>query len=123
MGGGGPVADAAPAPATERPRREVFGPLVMLDPFVVNLNEPGSPRYLKIQLQVELLDGAAVKTFEKSKTLVRDDLLSYLSGLTMAETLGAENKNHIRGELESRVGELVGEGRVRRIVFADFVVQ
>ncbi len=114
---------AAAAPAPGPPRREVVGPLVTIDPFVVNLDEPGNPRYLKIQLQVEMLDGAATRLFEKNKTLIRDELLGYLSGLKLESTLGADNKQKIRAELERRVGDLVGDGRVRRIVFVEFVVQ
>jgi flagellar FliL protein len=116
---------AAPAPHQEPgpPRREVVGPMVALDPFVVNLDEPGSPRYLKVQLQMEMVNGGAVKVFEKNKTLVRDELLGYLSGLKVASTLGAENKSRIRDELEGKVAELIGEDRVRRIVFVEFVVQ
>ena len=112
-------AAAEPAP----PKKEVTGPLVSLDPFVVNLDEPGSPRYLKVQLQVEMANGGAVKVFEKNKTLIRDELLGYLSGLKVASTLGAENKNQIRTALEGKVAELIGEERVRRIVFGEFVVQ
>ena len=99
------------------------GPLITLDPFVVNLNEPGSSRYLKVQLQVEVANGAAAKSFEKSKQLIRDDLLSYLSGLKVADTLGAESKDKIRDELQAAVGEVIGEDRVHRVVFIEFVVQ
>jgi flagellar FliL protein len=114
---------AAVAPEPGPPAREVVGPMAVLEPFLVNLDEPGIPRYLKLQIQVELLDGASVKVFEKNKTLVRDEVLGYLSGLKVTSTLGADNKNQIRSELERRVTELIGKDRVRRIVFADFVVQ
>ncbi len=114
---GGHAAAAGP------PLREVTGPLITLDPFVVNLNEPGSSRYLKVQLQVEVANGAAAKAFEKSKQLIRDDLLSYLSGLKVADTLGAESKDKIRDELQAAVAEVIGEDRVHRVVFIEFVVQ
>ncbi len=114
-----PAAHAAP----ESTHREVTGPLVALEPFVVNLNEPGSPRYLKIQIQAEVRDAADVKVFDKSKTIVHDDILGYLSGLRVAETLGADNKDRIRTDLARLMGKVIGEDRVRRIVFAEFVVQ
>src|SRR5262245_41387742 len=75
---GAKPAHANPAAAEHEPgppKREVAGPLVSLDPFVVNLDEPGSPRYLKVQLQMEMVNGGAVKVFEKNKTLIRDELL------------------------------------------------
>src|SRR5262245_55707926 len=70
-------AQAAPAAAPTPPGLEISGPVSSLDPFVVNLNETGSSRYLKVQLQIELRNAAAVKAMEKSKQLVRDRILGY----------------------------------------------
>jgi flagellar FliL protein len=118
-----PAAAHAGSAGPEPVKREVTGPLLALDPFVVNLNEPGSARYLKVTMQAELANGAAVKVFEKSKQLIRDQMLRYLSGLKVADTLGPENKDHIREELEAAVAEVIGEGRLHRMIFAEFVVQ
>src|SRR5262245_43566918 len=71
------VLTAAPAQAApahkehaEAPSSEVTGPVVALDPFVVNLDELGTSRYLKVTLEMELFpQGAAALT--KSKQLVR----------------------------------------------------
>ncbi len=121
----GRAAHAATPPAepTASPPREVTGPLVTLDPFVVNLDEPGASRYLKVQLQVEVTNPAAAKVFEKSKQLIRDDLLSYLSSLKVAATQGAASKDQIRAHLQTAIGEVIGADRVRRVVFIEFVVQ
>lgn len=111
------------AAVASEPSREVTGPLVAIDPFVVNLNEPGSPRYLKVTMQAEVADRAATRIFEKSKQLIRDELLRYLSGLTVADTLGPANKDKIRGDLEAAVTGIIGENRLHRMIFAEFVVQ
>jgi flagellar FliL protein len=101
---------------------EVTGPVVALDPFLVNLDEPGTSRYLKITLELELFPhGDAALT--KSKQLVRDTVLSYLSGLKLKDTLGAEAKEKIRGDLTTRLGKLIGAEKIRRMFFQDFVVQ
>jgi flagellar basal body-associated protein FliL len=105
------------------PTREVTGPVVGLDAFVVNLNEPGSARYLKVTMQAEVADRAAARVFEKSKQLIRDEILRYLSGLKVADTLGPENKDKIRGDLEAAVSDVIGEDRLHRMIFAEFVVQ
>lgn len=103
--------------------RELTGALVALEPFVVNLDEEGNPRYLKVGIQAEVREESDVKILEKNKTIIHDDVLGYLSGLKVSETLGAANKDHIRAELVERMGKVVGEDRVRRIVFTEFVVQ
>lgn len=117
-------AEAAPAPAHAEAASssEVTGPVVALDPFVVNLDEPGQARYLKVTLQVEV----APKTEEalaKSKELIRDTVLSYFSGLHVKDTLGAEAKDKIRTDLLAKITKLIGPDKVRRLFFQDFMVQ
>ena len=107
----------------DAPSHEVTGPVVALDPFVVNLNEPGSARYLKVTMQAELADRAATRVFEKSKQLIRDAMLRYLSGLKVADTLGPDNKDRIREDLETAVADVIGAERLHRMIFAEFVVQ
>jgi flagellar protein FliL len=111
-----PHAEAAP------PTAEVAGPVVALDPFVVNLDEPGTARYLKISLQLELFPEAE-HSFEKGKQLVRDSILRHLSGLHVKDTLGAEAKDKIRTDMLAELEHLLGPNKVRRIFFQEFVVQ
>jgi flagellar FliL protein len=101
---------------------EITGPIAELPPFVVNLDEPGTSRYLKVTLQLELFPGAD-HGLDKSKQLIRDTILSYLSGLHLKDTLGAEAKEKIRTDLMAKVGKLVGPDKIRRMFFQDFVVQ
>lgn len=107
----------------EKSAKEITGPLVALDPFVVNLDEPGNARYLKMTAQLELVNAKDTEVIEKSKQLVRDEILSYLSGLHVKDTLGAEAKDHIREALLKKLEEAVGEHHVRRIFFQEFMVQ
>ena len=120
-----PAEAAAPhgvAAAAAAPGPEVTGPVVALEPFVVNLDEPGTSRYLKVTLELELMpEGEQVLI--RSKQLVRDTILSHLSGLHVKDTLGAEAKDKIRNDLMSKVVKLLGPEKVRRMFFQDFVVQ
>ncbi|HEV7556646.1 MAG TPA: flagellar basal body-associated FliL family protein [Kofleriaceae bacterium] len=109
---------------------EVTGPVMALDPsFVVNLDEPGvggsafTARYLKCSIQLELADAEAEHAIEKSKQLIRDAILSHLSGLHIKDTLGAEGKDHIRTELMAKIDKILGPGKVKRMFFQEFVVQ
>jgi flagellar FliL protein len=113
----------------EPPTNEVTGPVVALDPFVVNLDEPGTPRYLKVTLEVELMSGGKGGKEEgegalvKSKQLIRDTILSHLSGLHVKDTLGADAKEKIRTDLVAKLTKLLGPDKIRRMFFQDFVVQ
>jgi flagellar FliL protein len=114
----GPPTHAAAKEATA----EITGPIVPLDPFVVNLDEPGTSRYLKLTLQIEVAPKAE-DVLVKSKELVRDTILSYLSGLHLKDTLGAEAKDRIRKDLLARLGKLLGPDKLRRMFFQEFMVQ
>ncbi len=100
------------------------GPMVTMDPFVVNLNEPTSSRFLKAAFELEVADAATVKALEDEKRAVRDEVLRYLSGLTVEQTLGEENKTKIQESLIARIDKrLGGGGKVRRMYFSEFMVQ
>lgn len=102
---------------------EVSGPVIQLDPFVVNLDEPGSSRYVKVTVQVELAKHDAEEPIEKSKQLIRDMFLSHLSGLKLADCLGATAKDKLREDLMKMLVSVVGPSKVRRLFFSEFVVQ
>jgi flagellar protein FliL len=102
---------------------EVTGPVVPLDPFVVNLNETGTSRYLKVTMQVELIKPDVQALLDKNKQVIRDAVLSYLSSLKLADTLGAEAKDKMRADVMKKIEEIVGEHKVRRLFFQEFVVQ
>jgi flagellar protein FliL len=121
-----PQAEAAakPAAVSEKTTKEVTGPVVPLDPFVVNLDEPGATsRYLKITLQLELVDHKDEELVEKSKQVIRDEVLRHLSGLKLKDTLGIQAKDTLRDQLMKVIEDIVGPGKVRRMFFQEFVVQ
>jgi flagellar protein FliL len=116
-------AEAAPAAPTMSMSKEVVGPVVALDPFVVNLDETGQSRYLKLTLQFELIAKEAEATITKNKQFMRDTILSHLSGLKLVDTLGAAAKDKLRTDLMTKIEAILGPNQVRRMFFQEFVVQ
>lgn len=113
-------------PAPEEP--EVIDPsipptAVPLDPFVVNLNEPKSSRYLKATIEVEVHGEERVALLEQKKRAIRADLLRYLSGLTVEDTTGEEKKLKIRDELIARVEKQTGANTLAGLYLTEFVIQ
>jgi len=107
----------------DKPTKEITGPVVPIDPFVVNLDEPGNARYLKMTVQLELSSEKDGEAIEKSKQVIRDEALNYLSGLHVKDTLGAGAKDTIRGELMKRFSAVIGEHKIKRMFFQEFMVQ
>ena len=121
-----PVVPPPPEPPPPGPADDplaVWGPTVDLDTFVVNLNEPTSSRYLRARIQVELADEKASERFERLRPVLRNELLGYLSNLTVEQTLGAEAKETIRSDLMKGITDKVGEDQVKGLFFSEFVVQ
>ena len=122
------AADAAGGEGGEhgkkKEEKEVELPAVALDPFVVNLNEPGSNRYLKASVEVEVTDNPAVEELKVKKRAVRDDLLRYLSSLKVDDTLGEANKAKMEEQMLARIDKQIGEKkRVHRVFFNDLMIQ
>jgi len=116
------------AGAQSAPEKEAIDPSipptpVPLDPFVVNLNEPKSSRYLKATIEVEVHGEERVALVEQKKRAIRADLLRYLSGLTVEDTTGEEKKLKIRDELIARVEKQTGADTLAGLYLTEFVIQ
>ncbi len=118
-----PAAAATLATPAPPPPTSIVGPVHALDPFVVNLDEPGTSRYIKVTMQLELVTADAGPAIEKSKQLIRDTILSHLSGLHLADTLGTAAKDKLRADVMVKLEEIVGKDKIRRLFFQEFVVQ
>lgn len=103
---------------------EKLGKLVPVESFIVNLNEPRSTRYLKVTFTVELADDSAEEALRDRKDLVRDRVLTSLSGLSIDDVRGSETKETIRQMLIGRINEAVArENAIKNVLFTEFVVQ
>jgi flagellar protein FliL len=118
-------ATKAPPPAAHEPESPsaLHGPTVTLEAFVVNLNEADSSRYLKTSLEVEMVNAIAVEEIARARPAVRDEVLRYLSSLSVEDTLGEEGKEKIQSAITARIDKVLGGNRVRRLFFTEFVVQ
>src|SRR6266545_1828932 len=115
-----PEEKAKEAQKAKEKEKEV-GPVTSIDPFIVNLNEPDATRYLKATFELEVASPAVIAALEKQKRMVRDELLRYLSGLSVADTQGELGKEKIQHELISRLNRMLGHiekgDSVKRLFF------
>jgi flagellar protein FliL len=104
------------------PKTEV-GPVTPLEPFIVNLNEPDASRYLKATFELEVANAEVVGQLDKLRRPVRDEVLRYLSSLSVADTQGEAGKAKIQQEVVARIDKQLGGDKVRRLFFVEFMVQ
>jgi flagellar FliL protein len=96
--------------------------LYSLDPFIVNLFDPKSVRYLKLTLQLELA-GITKEEMATQVPKIRDSLIILISSKKLEEVASMEGKLRLREEILFRINRILGEGKTREIYFTDFVVQ
>ena len=115
-------AAAAPAAAGEH-GAAAMGKLLPIESFIVNLNEAKSTRYLKVTFSLECEEGIEA-TVKDRKDVIRDRVLTYLSGLTVDDVRGSETKDAIREMLVKRVNDALGQkDAIKNVLFTEFVVQ
>lgn len=94
---------------------------VALPPFVVNLADPNARRYLKIVLDVEMTSNPEL--LEANQAKIRDSLLMLLSSKTSQDIGTLEGKILLRKEIVDRLNQALGQAKVSRVYFTDFVIQ
>lgn len=114
----------AAAAAPVGPDKPPLGKLVPLESYIVNLNEAKATRYLKVTFSLELGDESVEPAIAERKDVIRDRILTYLSGLTVDDVRGSETKEAIRLMLARRTNEALGtRDAVKSVLFTEFVVQ
>ncbi len=88
---------------------------------VVNLQEPGGRRYLKLGLEVEVNSDVASK-LKENNARIRDAIIMLLAGKTYGEISTPDGKVLLKAEIAGRINQILGAQRVVRVYFTDFVV-
>lgn len=95
--------------------------LFSMDPFVVNLSEPG--RYLKVTMQFELSDAAAEPLATEKMPILRDAVISLIGSQPYDLVASPEGKLHLKEEILVRANAAAGREIFRNLYFTDFVMQ
>ena len=94
---------------------------VALPAFVVNLADGNARRYLKVVLEVEMTGNPEL--LEANQAKIRDALLMLLSSKTSQDIASLEGKILLRKEIVDRLNQAIGQPKVSRVYFTDFVIQ
>jgi len=94
-----------------------------MEPFLVNLADRESRRYLKLKVELEVDNEGTVKELEKSLPRIRDALILLLSGKTYLDLSSFEGKQQLKEEIKQKVTVLPGGRKVSDVFFTEFVAQ
>lgn len=128
MSQGGGEAEAAPAaPAPEEPLAfdpgAEPGPMMQLEHFVLNLDEPERARYLRIAVNLELESEDATAILQARMPRLRDRYISHLSSQSVAGLSSADDKDRLREELLEIARSMSGPRAIRAVYFTEFIIQ
>ncbi len=99
-----------------------MGPTLSLKSFIINLDEPGAARYLKLTVDLEFRK-ALTEVQAKQTVRVRDKIIVFLSGLHMVDVQKRDAKLKLKKSLVKLANEAYGARRVRHAYFKEFVIQ
>ena len=134
LGGGGGAAwyfmggqEEKPAAHDEQAKAESGheepGPVMELEPFLLNLADREELRFLKVSIKLEL-DRPEEKTDYQHKIPgIRDALLVLLSSKESQLLRTVNGKRRVREEIMTRVDGVMSKGKVANVFFTDFIIQ
>jgi flagellar FliL protein len=99
------------------------GPIMELEPFLLNLADREELRFLKVSIKLEL-DRPEEKTdFHNKVPAIRDALLVLLSSKESQILRTVNGKRRVREEIMTRVNGVMSKGKVANVFFTDFIIQ
>lgn len=115
-GAGGTEGDPAAA--------EALGPVnIEFKPFIVNLNDGGGKRFLKLTMSIEAETEALATEINTKMPQFRDTILLLLSSLSFDDIATLDGKMRLRNQMLNRINTQLTAGKIRNIYFSEFVVQ
>lgn len=97
--------------------------IMPLEPFLVNLADKDSRRYLKVKIDLEVQNEKAVKTLEKSMPRIRDQLIFLLSSKSYQDISTPEGKYKLKKDVMARLAVLPNGKKITGAFFTEFVAQ
>jgi len=118
-------ADAGPQNGIEQSNEmPEMGVLVGLEEIIVTLqSEPRNPRYLRININLEVKDQVTAEVVATRLPQLRDMVIMALSDKTAAQLSAPEGKKGLRDEIFRRIEAKMPEGSLMNVYFSDLVVQ
>lgn len=102
---------------------EAMGPVVDLDPFVLNLADRDQLRYLKVSIKLQLDRPEEDTDFQIRLPAIRDALLVLMTSKESRALRTIDGKMLVRDEIGGRVNSIMKKGNIRQVFFTEFIIQ
>lgn len=99
------------------------GAIMSLEPFLINLADQETRRYLKIRVELGVDQDKTVKELEKALPRIRDAFILLLGSKTFKDLATPEGKLRLKEEMLQQLAQIPGGKKVREVFFTEFVAQ
>ena len=100
-----------------------LGPVMALDPFIVNLLGSGGRNYLKIEIGLELSAKEVELEVSNKMPQIKDAILLLLSTKTFDDIGSSHGKVMLKNQILQRLNSFLATGTIKHVYFTSFVVQ
>ncbi len=111
------------ADAEHEPDPEFVGPVIDLEPFVLNLADRDQLRYLKVAIKLQLDRPKEETDFTNKLPAIRDALLVLLTSKESRSLRTVDGKMLVRDEIGGRVNTIMKKGKIQQVFFTEFIIQ
>lgn len=105
----------------ELPKEKEKAVLIQLDPFILNLSEPG--RFVKLTVHLEVKNEKIQQYVNDRMPKIRDSIITLVSSKSADILATPEGKFQLKDELLLRVNQAVEKDLIKNIYFTEFVIQ
>ncbi len=110
---------AAPAPQGT-PEKLIPMPL---NPYLVNLIDPDTRRYLKVRIVLNLSDKKLEQEITEKLPSISDAIIMFLTSKTYDEVISPMGKKKLKTEIQKIINKHLRTGYVTKVYFTEFLVQ
>jgi flagellar FliL protein len=125
-GGGAPADGHAPAAKAEAEHDPSDTGVLVMEPFLVNLADQDSPRFLRATLRLVVADKEHAEHLgedEVAKARIRSAILELLTTQKSTDLVTPDGKAALKKSILGATGKMLKEAKVVDVLFSEFVVQ
>lgn len=103
-------------------KEDIVGKLIPMETFLVNLAGSRGSKLVKMNIELEVDNEAALAEIVRRKPQIRDKVIILLSSKNYEFMSSKEGKLALRDEIKDVVNEFMANGKIKNIYFTDLVV-
>jgi len=97
---------------------------LVMQPFILNLENRGEPKYIKVSIALELKDASIMEMAKAKQAPLRDAIISLISSKSADEFLSQEGKMQFKDELVLIINQVLKkENAVKNVYFTELIIQ